>query len=216
MTPQLIGISGAFGAGKDEVAKILVDRYGYERHAFADALKNEVAKCLYHDQQIPEDLPDEIADLMYGFKGHPCKVWEKPTDSGMRRVLQFWGTEYRRSQDGDYWVKAMDSVACPPLMVVSDVRFRNEVDWVRRSGGQCWKVVRPDGFYQYEPSAIKGHLSEHDLDGFQFDHVLLNSGTLDDLAVEVRCAIEIYRCASESLLGWADWHSELREARASR
>jgi hypothetical protein len=228
MTPPIIGISGAFGTGKDEVAKILCERYGYQRRAFADALKEEVARCLYHDQQIPDDLPDEISELMYGYKGHPCKVWDKPTDCGMRRILQFWGTEWRRAQDGDYWVKALSDAPRPRFLVIPDVRFRNEAEWVRANGGQCWNVVRPCGFYEYEASAIKGHLSERDLAGYRFDRALLNSGTLEDLPNEVRCAMEIYRAARDSeakpdanerhlaTMGFCDWHSELREMREHR
>lgn len=40
--PKLIGISGAFGSGKDSLAKILVDEYGYN-HAPTSDLVREVA-----------------------------------------------------------------------------------------------------------------------------------------------------------------------------
>lgn len=63
-----------------------------------------------------------------------------------RRVLQPWGTEYRREMFSDtYWVdKAeayIDSSSQP--VYVSDGRFHNECDWAVEKGLQRLHVVRP-------------------------------------------------------------------------
>jgi len=61
------------------------------------------------------------------------------------------------------------------LVVFADVRFQNEAERVRKAGGQIWRVER-DGI-----EAPNKHVSEFDLEGYRFDKVLHNYGTLDDL-----------------------------------
>lgn len=189
--PSVIGISGAFGAGKDAVADILSRRFDYARRAFADVLRGEAAECV-NGTVDPECAPEDIRGVLARLRGSAgqssAAIYQKPTSPDVRRLLQWWGTEYRRFQDPEYWIKAMDRLPRPYLLTVPDVRFRNELDWIRSVGGQSWKVERPGGFYQYEASAIKGHLSERDLEGAEFNAVLCNSGTLEDLEREVeRC-----------------------------
>jgi hypothetical protein len=64
------------------------------------------------------------------------------------------------------------------------------LDWVRNSGGQCWNIVRPSGFYEYEGSALKTHQSEQDLKDAKYDVVVMNDGTLEDLRVNVLRLLE--------------------------
>lgn len=79
-----------------------------------------------------------------------------------RALLQWWGTEYRRSQDPDYWVKKlMKRIAeeNPDVALIRDLRFPNEFEAIRGSAGYCVKVVRV-GFQ----SDVPEHSSEQALD----------------------------------------------------
>src|SRR6476661_846445 len=42
---EILGLLGAKGAGKDTAAKLFIQKYGYRRIAFADALYLEVANA---------------------------------------------------------------------------------------------------------------------------------------------------------------------------
>jgi len=71
------------------------------------------------------------------------EVWEhkRPT---VRRLLQEYGTEVRRHDDPDYWVKRYAEAATKLERVVTpDVRFLNEAAAVRALGGLVVRVVRP-------------------------------------------------------------------------
>jgi hypothetical protein len=71
-----------------------------------------------------------------------------------------------------------------PRVVVPDLRFRNEVEWLRRLGGLLVKVVRPrrDG---------DGHASETELTAFTgWDLVLTNDGTLAELEAKTGTVFE--------------------------
>ena len=182
--PNIIGVSGGFGHGKDAVVSILVERFGYERHAFADCLKLEVKRALteldYRDyvwNRMPVPCRDAVLTCLAVGDLDP---FIKPTTPDMRSLLQLYGTEFRRAQDQDYWIQALfDNTAPGTRVAVSDVRFRNEADLVREKGGQVWRVLRMDAFYAYSDKTR--HSSERDLDGYEFDQVIINDGTLDDL-----------------------------------
>lgn len=67
-----------------------------------------------------------------------------------RWTLQLWGTEYRRRAYGEdeYWLKRVQAeIDSHPecSFVVTDVRFKNEADFIERmAGGLLVRVRRPD------------------------------------------------------------------------
>ena len=59
--------------------------------------------------------------------------------------------------------------------VITDVRFENEAVMVRQLGGEIWRIQRPG------IQAVNNHVSELEMDGYKFDRVLRNEGTLEEL-----------------------------------
>lgn len=103
----------------------------------------------------------------------------------VRRLLQWWGTEYRRDQDPDYWTRAwgckIEQLDLAHLHVlVDDVRFMNELQVIKEHGGLIVKIERP-GF-----DGANNHASETSLDAYHdWDSVLLNDGTLDEFEAKI-------------------------------
>lgn len=131
-----------------------------------------------------------------------------------RMILQHVGTEGVRRVDPDAWARCamrtamsaldngVDVVSStsadrkagdrfkPGLVVVTDGRFRSELAAVRAAGGIAWRLRRPetDGV----ATGIAGHASEVEIDGIpdsDFDEVIVNDGTLDDLLGAVQTAL---------------------------
>jgi len=155
----LLGFAGHAGSGKDTCAQILA-AYGFRSIAFADALRGEVAEAwridarMLSDRETKEwDIPAlaiaNCADTAFVRQmqlcGHDLQAPRSP-----RFIMQRWGTEYRRAQDGDYWVKLVVRWAgCMRgagwhQLAITDVRFRNEMAAVRSLGGHVLRVHRPD------------------------------------------------------------------------
>jgi len=149
----LIGLSGFARAGKDEVARTLVEEKGWTRIAFADPLK-----------QIAKELG-----------------WDGTKDEAGRRLLQSLGVAVRDHLSPDAWVQAAedDIERIQGPVVITDVRFPNEVQMIRRRGGKMVRIMRPG------TGAVNEHISEHAIDDDDCDLVLANDGSLADLQAAV-------------------------------
>lgn len=122
-----------------------------------------------------------------------------------RTIMQFLATEGVRRIDPKAWARyAMREAADhlsensvrevgeprPSLVVITDGRFRSELDAVREAGGIAWRVRRPETDDQ--STGIARHVSETEIDGIPdeaFDETLMNVGSLADLDALVQGAL---------------------------
>ena len=162
MEVKLIGIVGKAMSGKDTIGKHLIDNYNFNRRAFADPLKT---MCMKH------------FDLTH------TECYVKKTENS-RFLLQHVGCMMRDEVDDDYWLnKLFENVPESELVVVTDVRFKNEANRILYENGQLWKVVR-DNNPEIETGA--DHASEVDLDDFDdYHHIIENNSTIEDLFKKV-------------------------------
>jgi hypothetical protein len=163
---SLLGISGEAGSGKSAITRELVRQFGFSPWSLANPFK--------FDGIMTESLP--VEEVLGSRKSPRTRQW-----------LQERGTEYgRRIAGEDVWVNYLECAIWYLLdhgvknIVVPDVRFPNEMSAVESLGGKTYRVVGRGG--AGERSA---HVSERGLDGFTFDRVLDNSGTLEDTMVQV-------------------------------
>jgi hypothetical protein len=178
----VIGLCGAAGAGKDEVARIL-GAQGFVKRSFAEALRLEVNLAMidsaYRESLWPEMPPivREWFETCYAIGD--LDPWAKPTSIEMRGLLQTWGTEFRRSQDDDYWTKReMQLLPSSGMFVYTDARFPNECEMIRSLGGKMFRVER---------AGVRGngHISESYWPHFECEAVIRNDGTLQELRENV-------------------------------
>jgi hypothetical protein len=138
---MIIGLSGYAQSGKDTVAKILVEKHGYKRIAFADPIR----KLLYEmDPLVPKGYGDNVInyrlqDMVDTYGWDKVKV-DFPE---VRRLLQDVGLGARKLFGDTFWIyQALSDVAPQDKVVVSDVRFENEAQWIQEFSGQIWRVKR--------------------------------------------------------------------------
>ncbi|MFE9026219.1 hypothetical protein ACFYOA_08145 [Streptomyces iakyrus] len=176
-----VGLIGKARSGKDSVASRLVWTRNYSRVAFADPLKAMAMRLNpYVDASTDIDGRIELERLSQTVE---LIGWERAKDEvpEVRRVLQNIG-QAQREHDEDYWVRlalrkvdAADSWKLP--VVISDVRYRNEAEALRKRGFVLIHVTRPGA----SAGENADHASETELDGFHTDLTIGNTGTLDDL-----------------------------------
>lgn len=102
-------------------------------------------------------------------------------------MLQWWGTEYRRSQFGmNYWVEKLDDEVrhmaqdgsrgmLARRIIVADVRFKNEAAWVKTQVDG--RLVRVNSNKPFEATGRDdNHIAETDLDDYdKWDAVIDNN-----------------------------------------
>jgi len=171
----LVGLSGYARSGKDTAAAALSD-LGFERRAFADAMKT----ALYRLNPLISN-GDEYTGLSNVVD---AEGWERAKSrTEVRALLQRFGTQAGREILGeDIWVDtALRNLS--ERTVFTDVRFQNEADAIRSHHGIVIRVERPG------VGPINSHSSETGLDGYPFNAVIQNDGTVDDLHANVTAEV---------------------------
>jgi hypothetical protein len=171
MNKQIVGITGLKRSGKDTCAEYLVNRYAFDRHSFAQPLKDMLSvlmNCV--------DCNDRYYSEMHKEESIPG------INASYRKLAQTLGTEWgRRMIDDNIWVNMLDAnTEYVEKIVVSDVRFDNEAKWVKDNGGIIIKVTRP-----VLKSSKDNHPSEQGIDDSYVDHNIINDGTIEALHVKL-------------------------------
>lgn len=177
---MIIGISGYAQSGKDSTANVLVEKHGFERHAFADTMRD----CLLAVNPIVDVEHDECGCCMGGFKRLKDIIDEIGWDRAkveypeVRQLMQRLGTEMGRNILGvNIWVDTFfNRFGHIENLVIPDTRFENEYDGIYNRGGIVIRINRPG------VGPANDHISETGLDEFDFSYWINNDGTLDDLA----------------------------------
>ena len=203
---NLIGICGFIGSGKDTVAKMFVEQ-GCIQDSFAAPLKDMCASIFGWQREMLEgDTMDsrefrETADL----------YWTRKLgidNFTPRLALQLLGTDIMRTHfSQDIWLNSLEyrirrqrqDELC---VVISDARFKNELNLIKELGGVVIHVKRSElpEWYEVAVHANNGsvtakhtmetkyrhiHASEWKWVGFEFDYEIENTGTLTDLEASV-------------------------------
>lgn len=159
---RFITISGKIGAGKDTIAPLVLKSLNIPTEkmvqtSFAYYLKKEIQDIIDSLRDNPGISAQEISEQMSILETDAALVkkwlYETTLDTeltsysrtqNIRKTLQYWGTEVRRAQDPNYWVKKCVQLTYSYLadgksVYITDARFPNEADAVQDVYG---KVVR--------------------------------------------------------------------------
>lgn len=181
---MIIGLAGYAQSGKDEVARILVEEYGFTRVAFADKIR----ELAYELNPIVEGYEEyDLIQPVYLREWVDEKGWDraKVKEPEIRRILQNLGVAGRKVFGDNHWiVEAYKGMDLDTNYVITDVRFKNEMEWVQAFNGNVWRIIRPG------VGPVNDHISETELDSHEVDTKILNTGTLDDLRSIVRDLME--------------------------
>ena len=205
----LVGFVGLKRSGKDTAAQALVDR-GWTRMAFADPLKEMSMKLRGVWVEVPENVHlDAAVPVMRDSSGHGGSFaqyhyvvdalgMEKAKDlvPDVRTLLQTLGTDCVRGTFGSAaWVELAEQNIHEALtrgesVVLTDVRFDEELDLVRRLGGITIGVWRGDldslgEALESEGERADGDTHESEMNTYHLlnwcDFIVCNRGSIDDL-----------------------------------
>lgn len=201
--PVLIGLGGRLRSGKDALADHLVAEHGFVKIGFSDPL-NLALQVL--NPLIPLDFDVHRTDgsllgrqntlVRYSDLAQTVDYADAKRHREVRELLQRLGTEVGRNMiDENVWVNvAVNTIknyrnAGTPV-VLTGLRFVNEVQAVRGLVGARTVWVDRPGLGEGTTSA---HASENSISAEDFDQVVVNDGTLDDLYAKADALVESLR-----------------------
>lgn len=192
---MIIGLVGFIGAGKGTVGE-LIKLNGYKQASFAGALKDTASVLFGWDR----DLLEGDTDKSRIFREEKNEFWSSRFgyDFSPRLALQLLGTEAGRDVfHKDVWIYALENrIKKIKDVVITDTRFPNEIEFIRKSGGLIVEVKRGDRPEWYTTALLENtdnqtgsmskhwpniHVSEWAWIGQKIDYTITNDGTLNDL-----------------------------------
>ena len=199
---MIVGLVGFIGAGKGTVADLLVERHNFFKESFANSVKDSCAAVFGWDRAMLEgDTPESRA-----WREQPDKWWSDKfgKEFSPRLALQLMGTEAGRDVfHPDLWVHTVlrrCEQAPYNNYVIADVRFPNEINAIKDSGGVVVRVRRGDDPEWYtlarecnvynkldimRNAYPEVHYSEWAWIGAHYDIVMDNNCSLDELEIRV-------------------------------
>lgn len=200
---MLIGVVGFIGSGKGTVGDLL-EQKGFIKDSFAKPLKDACAVMF----GWPRDLLEGDTEESRNWREQPDDFWSEKMGKKFspRLALQLLGTEAGREVfHKDIWVNSLLKRAGDKNVVITDVRFKNELKFIQKNNGIVVRVKRGPEPEWYEDAikVNKGdryigwalakdrlkrkgiHVSETDWVGSKFDYTIENDGTLEDLGKKV-------------------------------
>lgn len=210
---MILGVTGFIGSGKDTIADYLCTFHGFKRISFAGSLKDAVANVFNWDRELLEGTTKS------------SREWRDKIDTWWaerlsiphltpRWVLQHWGTEvFRNNFHQDIWVASVEHKlkSAKDNIVITDCRFRNEIEAVKKAGGMAVRIERGPRPEWYDdavalnkgPSQIGWalakaklhelniHASEYSSVGLDYDHYIDNNSNIDSLHNKIKLILDL-------------------------
>lgn len=202
---MIIGVSGFIGCGKNTLAARLTEKFGFRKDSFASSLKDTCSMLFEWPREM---LEGETAE---------SRIWREQVDEwwasklnipnfSPRYAMQIMGTDVLRNHfNENLWFLTLENrIRKNPdqHVVISDVRFPNELKFIQDNGGIMVRINRGPQPVWYETAILanKGnsiakdamiktysnaHYSEWAWVGSKFDYEIDNNGTPEDLISKV-------------------------------
>jgi hypothetical protein len=206
---MIIGFVGLIGAGKDTAADYLVNFHGFRRDSFANTLKDAVSNVFGWDRTLLEGRTTQAREWREQVDPWWAERLNMPKLTP-RWVLQYWGTEVcRHGFHDDIWIASVENKMRKTTdnIVISDVRFPNEIKAIHNAGGIVIRVKRGDDPEWFDAAAsvnrgpngnsswslsknkleqLNIHASETSWVGGKIDHTVYNDNTIDELFDQIK------------------------------
>lgn len=218
---MIIGFVGFIGSGKDTAADYLVNSHGFRRDSFAATLKDAVSAIFGWDRVLLEGRTAASRE----WRDQIDEWWAQRLgieNLTPRWVLQHLGTDIlRKNFNDDIWIASIEAKMRKTTdnIVISDVRFPNEIKAIHNAGGRVFRIKRgpePDWYNdarilnqgqtnmnwtmaKLKMAELKIHNSEWAWIGQKFDATIDNNGTIDAFCEQIKNLVLDHHAAKVSL-----------------
>ena len=211
---KIIGLVGLIGSGKNSAAEYLIAAYDFKQESFASSLK-DVLTCIFGwNRNKLEGITTE--DRIWRDQVDPW--WAQQLNIPNltpRKMLQQVGTDlFRNHFHNNIWIASLENKLqkYSENIVITDCRFPNEIEAIRKLGGIIVRVKRGiepewfnDALYLNQNPNTKYqdflqdrldrnniHSSEIAWIGTEFDYILENDKSLVDLYLQIDKLLKVW------------------------
>lgn len=182
-----IAVVGKMRSGKNTVADLLTEEYGFQQLAFADGITEIIKK--YFPEAFTEGKPrGHYQHIGQGMRELNPNVWINHVNRRVTNIL-------------------CDGYMCgvEPNVIVTDCRQKNEEMYLRRNGFKIIKVEADDQLRlqriasagEYVTPEQFNHDTERQVELIEADYLIDNNGTYEELKQEVFNAYNFFRAERE-------------------
>lgn len=211
---MIIGLVGIMDSGKGTVGNIIKDKFGYITESFAQTVKDVTAILFNWDRKLLEGDTTESRI----FRETKDEWWSEKLgfDITPRYALQLVGTNSIRERiHSKMWIYSLERRIDPNKnYIITDVRFPNELDWIKSLGGKNINVTRdplPEWYWDAHSDNMRNttkmedkypdiHISEWAHIGYSFDYAILNNDTIEKLNDKVYNMFQFFDGLKDSKL----------------
>ena len=199
---MIVGIVGFIGSGKDTAAEYLENEHNFKKESFAASLKDAVSNVFGWDRDLVEGQTEKSRE----WRNQVDEWWATRLNMPHltpRWVLQHWGTELCRvGFHADIWLASLERriLNSAPDVVISDCRFENEINAIKRLGGKIIQINRTSHVHEElmnfasrgDQTAIQlladleVHQSEWAWRKVAADYIIDNTGSLYNLYYQLK------------------------------
>jgi rhodanese-related sulfurtransferase len=197
------GFIGLIGSGKDTAADYLVNFHEFRKESFAGTLKDATAAVFGWDRTLLEGRTKQSRD--WREKVDPW--WSERlgiANLTPRWILQYWGTEVcRLGFHDDIWIASLENKMrqTSDNIVISDVRFPNEIKAIHNVGGIVVRITRGEDPHWFNDAVDMNagdeqakeriqelgiHSSETSWIGSKVEYIISNDSTVDALYQQIQ------------------------------
>lgn len=193
----IIGLCGNKGSGKDTIADSLVVNDNYVKIAFADFIRNALKQLFDWDDNTFSQDSKEIVDPYWGVT--PRKMCQELGTEFLRfHCKDFISKDFNlpngESYSSTFHIKRINKEIVKFLefdkntnIVFSDIRFQDELDYVKKLGGKVMRVSRNS----LKENVFSSHISEKNISELKdVDFEIENNDTKNELFKRIKVIVE--------------------------
>jgi hypothetical protein len=176
--PQIFGLCGPKGVGKDHFANLVLGfNPNFKILKFATPLKRMVHEIWgfslqsmekFDSKELAFQEPIEMDKFLPAMIQKTGLALEKKGKfaKNIREILQFFGSEYVRASQQNYWIELMryEIQRAKTKVLITDCRFKNEIELVKDLGGSTIFISRVGAQQSNDPHISENSIREIDCD----------------------------------------------------
>ena len=169
---MIYGICGPAESGKDTIARLIQEREPRTTTmSFAHPVKVALSAMLGVRIEAWED-----------------RDWKEgidPATGVQRRKMAQAFAQAMRVLDQNFWIKKLNAKRTDTAVIISDVRYQNEADWIRQEGGVI--IGRP---LRKSGTSASDHISETEWTTIKLDYEIPWVDDVEDLGLYIDAVVK--------------------------